>query len=308
VDLELFEKTEIWIKPIQIRDVDLGNVAEAVARTLNLEKREVMVVDVREDLITLDIMRKKVKAQDIIGKRESLLQALAEIPGISLTSETDIHSEGILGLIALEDQRAAKDLLKEMQRMGREIADRIRRRAIIFPSGFEVEKGFIRDANSPYIKNRLIQEGYEVTIGHVLQDDLESIVVALTKAVNEGFGLIITTGGVGAEKKDRMVEGLLELDPRASTPYIIHYEKGTGRHEKDGVRIGVAQVNPAFLIALPGPHEEVKIGIEVIMEGLKKGLNKEALAASLSERYIDTLRKIHHERTPSHDKAKPSDG
>lgn len=308
MDLELFEKTEIWIRPIQIRDVDLGNVAEGVAKVLNLEKREVMVVDVREELITLGIMRKRVKAQDIIGRKESLLQALAEIPGISLTSETDIHSDGILGLIALEDQKAAKDLLNKMEQMGREIADRIRKRAIIFPSGFEIEKGLIRDANSPYIKNRLIQEGYEVTLGDVLEDDLESIVVALTKAANEGFGLIITTGGVGAEKKDRMVEALLELDPKASTPYIIHYEKGTGRHEKDGVRIGVAQVDPSFLIALPGPHEEAKIGIEVIMEGLKKGLNKETLAASLSERYIEVLRKIHHERTPSHDKRRPKDG
>ena len=62
---------------------------------------------------------------------------------------------------------------------------------------------------------------------------------------------------------------------------------------KDGVRIGVAQVDPSFLIALPGPHEEVKIGIEVIIEGLKKGLTKEEFAASLSEKYIQLLKSIH---------------
>jgi hypothetical protein len=112
--------------------------------------------------------------------------------------------------------------------------------------------------------------------------------------VNEGFGLIVTTGGVGAEGKDRTIEALLELDPMASTPYIIHYEKGTGRHEKDGVRIGISYVKPSLIIALPGPHEEVKIGIEVIIDGLKRGLDKEKLATALSERYIGFLRKIHH--------------
>ena len=66
-----------------------------------------------------------------------------------------------------------------------------------------------------------------------------------------------------------------------------------GRHEKDGVKIGGAYVQPSFIIALPGPHEEVKAGMEVIAEGLKKGLSKEELAAALSKKYIELLRNIH---------------
>jgi molybdenum cofactor synthesis domain-containing protein len=293
MELELFEKTEIWIRPIQIQEVNLNLVAEKVAEVLSLKKSEVMVVDAREDLITLDIMKKAVNAEDIIGKKEALLDALAQIPGVSLTPETTIHSEGILGLIDVEDQKAAKDLLGKMEKLGQQISDHIKKRAMIFPSGFEVKKGFIQDTNSPYIKTRLKKEGFNVTQGEVLEDDLELIVPALTRAVNEGFGLIITTGGVGAESKDRMIEALLELDPNASTPYIIRYEKGTGRHEKDGVKIGVAYVKPSFIIALPGPHEEVKMGIEVIVEGLKRGLNKEELALSLSKKLTQSLRTIH---------------
>ena len=293
MELELFEKTEIWIRPIQIQEVNLGLVAEKVAEVLSLKKSEVMVVDAREDLITLDIMKKAVNAQDIIGKKEALLHALAQIPGVSLTSETTIHSEGILGLIDIEDQKVAKGLLGKMKRLGQQISDHISKRSIVFPSGSEVKKGFIQDTNSPYIQTRLKKEGFSVTLGEVLEDDLELIVTVLTKAVNGGSGLIITTGGVGAESKDRMIEALLELDPEASTPYIIRYEKGTGRHEKDGVKIGVAYVKPSFIIALPGPHEEVKIGIEVIIEGLKKGLNKEELALSLSKTLAQSLREIH---------------
>jgi molybdenum cofactor synthesis domain-containing protein len=294
MELELLEKTEIWIRPIHIREVNLSILAEKVATVLNLNKTEVMVVDVREDVMTLDILKKTVNAQDIIGKREALLQALAEISGISLTHDTAIHSEGILGLIDIEDRKVARNLLKKMKRIGHQISDRIRKRAIVFPSGFEIQKGFIQDTNSPYIKTRLTEEGYQVLIGDILEDNLEAIVSALTRASNDGYGLIITTGGVGAEDKDQMIEALLKLDPRASTPYVIHYKKGTGRHEKDGVRIGVAYLKPSFIIALPGPHEEAKIGVEVIIEGLKKGLNKEELAALLSEMCIAFLRKIHH--------------
>lgn len=294
MELELFEKTEIWIRPIQTHKVNLSLIAEKAAAILNLEKKEVMVVDVREDIITLDVLKKTVRAEDIIGKEKALLRGLAEVPGVSITPETTIHSEGILGLIAVEDQKVAKSLLRKTERMGREIFDRIKKRVLIFPSGLEIQKGLIQDTNSPYIKHRLTQEGFEVTIGNALDDDPESIASVLNRALNEGFGLVVTTGGVGAEDKDRTIEALLKLDPKASTPYITRYQKGTGRHQKDGgVRVGVAYLPPIFIVALPGPHEEVKIGIETIIEGLKKGLDKESLALSLSEKYIKSLKNIH---------------
>jgi molybdenum cofactor synthesis domain-containing protein len=294
VELQLFEKTEIWIRPILVRDVDLTLLAEKVAEVLTLDKKEVMVVDVREETVTLDIMRKTVNIQDIIGKKADLLQALAQINGVSLVPDTTIHSEGVLGLIDVEDREVARKLIQETDRMGRQILDHLKKRAIVFPSGFEIQKSLIQDTNSPYIARRLSAEGFKVTIGDVLEDDLEAIASALFKALSDGFGLIITTGGVGAEDKDRTIEALLEVDPTASTPYVCRYEKGTGRHEKDGVRIGVAFLDPSFIIALPGPHEEVRLGIEVIIDGLNKGLDKEALATSLSKKYIESLQNIHH--------------
>jgi molybdenum cofactor synthesis domain-containing protein len=293
MELELLEKTEIWITPIRIRDVNLTTVAEEVARVLNLEKSEVIVIDVRDDVIALDILKKTVKVADILGKREALLRALTEIPGVSLTPETAIHSEGILGLIDIEEKKAG-NVLKKMERMGQQVLERIRKRTIVFPSGSELQEHLIRDTNSPYITERLEREGYGVTIGNVLEDRLDAIVAALTGAVSEGFGLIITTGGVGAEDKDRTIEALLKVDPEASTPYIIHYEKGKGRHEKDGVRVGVAYVKPSLIVALPGPHAEVKMGMEVLVAGLKGGLSKEDLAAALSESYKGFLKQAHH--------------
>jgi len=172
LELELFEKTEIWIRPIQIRDVDLGVIAEKVAEVLHLKKSEVMVIDVREDLVTLDIMKKAVHAGDIIGKKEALFQALAAVPGVSLSPETTLHSDGVLGLIDIDDQTSAKNILERMEQMGQEISNRIRKRAIVFPSGFEVREGMIQDTNSPYIKTRLSQEEFQVTVGAILEDNL----------------------------------------------------------------------------------------------------------------------------------------
>ncbi len=113
MELELLEKTEIWIRPLHLQEVNLTTVAERVARVLSLEKNEVIVIDVREDVIALDILKKTVDAKQILGKREALLRSLAEIPGITLTPETSVHSEGILGLIDIEDKKVAKNILKK---------------------------------------------------------------------------------------------------------------------------------------------------------------------------------------------------
>lgn len=293
MELLLLEKTELWIKPVIIKEVNLTLLAEKVAEVLNLKKNEVMVVDIRDDQITLDIIKKSITAENIIGKKKTLLNALKEIPGVSLLPETSIHTEGVLGLIDIEESNVAKEVIDRMAEMGQEILDKIKKRVIVFPSGFEIKKGLIQDTNSPYIRDRLSKEGYEVVIGETLEDDKDQIFKSLLKALEEGYGLIITTGGVGAEDKDHTIEAILKLDPNASTPYIIHYEKGQGRHQKDGVRIGVSYIHPSFIIALPGPHNEVRIGIETIIDGLKRGFDKEKLAKSLSQKYIQTLKGLH---------------
>ena len=89
MELELFEKTEIWIKPIKITKVNLDLIAEKVAEVLNFKKSDVMVVDVRQDLVTLDLMKRTIRAEDLIGKKEVLLKALATIPGVSITPGDD---------------------------------------------------------------------------------------------------------------------------------------------------------------------------------------------------------------------------
>ena len=163
----------------------------------------------------------------------------------------------MLGLISL-DPTQVPDLLERTSRMVAEIRDRVKRRAIVFASGFEVKGEMIQDTNTPHIIETLKRHGFSATPGCVLDDDERSIAVRLKEAAESGFGLVITTGGVGAEDKDRTIEGITLLDRRAATPWVVKYRQGTGRHVKEGVRIAVGEYGAAAIVAFPGPTDEVR--------------------------------------------------
>lgn len=293
MELNLLEKTEIWIENLTLNNVNLNQVAETVADALSIARGQVLVVDVRPNHITLDILKRNVEAKDIFGKEKQLLAALRAIPGLIMTDETAIHSDGILGMICLNEDEAA-EVIERMSSMSDQIVQKIKKRAIVFPTGFEVKEGMIEDTNTPMIRRTLEADGYSVTVGPILDDDVDCISARLNNAVLDGFGLIITTGGVGAEDKDRSVEGLLTVDAGAATPYIMKFRQGTGRHEKDGVRIGVGSVGQSLLVALPGPNDEVAVGLSTLMTALAGGLDKQATATLIADALTRTLHQKQH--------------
>jgi molybdenum cofactor synthesis domain-containing protein len=287
-EINLLEKTELWIVGLTLQNVRLDEIAAKVAEVLKLAPAEVLVVDVREEHIVLDILRPILKAKQIAGKEEEILRRISGIPGVKLSDRAAIHSEGALGWVAMDPEESQKALEKSA-RMGMEIRERVAKRALVYSTGFEVEGGMIADTNFPLVEERLRQEGYTVKFGGVLPDETGAIAYRLQRAIDEGFGLIITTGGVGAEAKDCTVEALVRVDPQAATPYILKFEVGTGRHVKDGVRIAVGEMGLSRFVALPGPTREVKIGLERLLEALGKGMSKgemaEHIASALREKW-----------------------
>ena len=270
MEYNLLEKTEVWVTHLGLQAVNLTDLAAAAAAALGLERAEVMVVDVRADLVTFDILRKSVRAEDVAGKKDVLLQALSAVPGVTLTEETTIHSDGVLGVIALEPEEAAQ-VLERTQAMTAEIRQAVARRAIVYASGFEVLNGLIADTNTPYIRAALQQAGFHVSTGPILEDAEEATAFALREAINRGFGLVVVTGGVGAEDKDHTVEGLLQVDRQAAVAWLVKYERGQGRHVKDGVRIAVGQVGPTTLATLPGPNDEVRVALPILLRLWSQG-------------------------------------
>ena len=94
------------------------------------------------------------------------------------------------------------------------------------------------------------------------------------------------------------MEAVSALDAEAATPYICHFEVGTGRHVKDGIKIGVGNYNGTLIVALPGPNDEVRASLDVLVEGLKTNTDKHVLAERIAATLRDILREkmLHHDR------------
>jgi molybdenum cofactor synthesis domain-containing protein len=292
---DLLRKTELRIEKIVLKNANLTEIAAHVAEILGLNRSEVLVVDYLNEVMTLDILNTCVNAYHIVGKRHQLLSTLNGIPGVHISKETSVQSDGMLGWIAM-DQGSGKEALRQSEQIASEILRNISKRVIVFSTGAEVAEGQIEDTNAPTIMQCLESEGYKVTQGQTLKDDKLFITVQLREAADYGgYGLIITTGGVGAEDKDHTVEAVKALDSEAATPYICHFKTGTGRHVKDGIKIAVGKYNDTLIVALPGPNDEVRASLNVLVDGLKARQDKDILAENIALHLREILReKIAH--------------
>jgi molybdenum cofactor synthesis domain-containing protein len=283
-EYDLLKKNELKFTGLTLVDVNLNSIADAMAAVLELDRSEVFVTDVLPGVLTLDVLRATIYPHQILGKQDAMLAALAAIPGVTVPADVTITSEGMLGWIAA-DAEAAGAAMARAEGMIDEVRARLAKRAMIFATGDEVVAGDIEDTNSPAIAARLKAEGYAATFGGKLRDDVDLIAGKLRRAVLDGYTVIITTGGVGAERKDCTIEAVQQLDPAAATPFIVTFEQGKGRHFKPGVRVAVGTFGDALLISLPGPNDEVCASLPIISDILAKrpsnAIAAEAIAANL---------------------------
>ena len=96
------------------------------------------------------------------------------------------------------------------------------------------------------------------------------------------FEMLTYLKGLKVLGQTNLPEALARLDSHASTPYILKFQKGRGRHHKDGVRIGVGVLEKTIIVCLPGPHDEVRLTWPVLKEGIKMRWDKEVLAEALA--------------------------
>ncbi|NLH80935.1 MAG: competence/damage-inducible protein A [Phyllobacteriaceae bacterium] len=281
MDVDLLEKTEIRIEGIVTEGTNLTELAAVAAAVLNLPPEKLMVIDVRPDQVAFDVLLPTLRAEDFFGSERDLLDAVVKVAGVRLTAQAAVHSAGILGAIALDRDEAAA-AIERSTRMGSAIRANRRPRVVVFPTGFELEEGRIEDTNTPYLVKLFSQAGFVAEPGHVLADRLESLTSGLEGAASEA-GLIVTTGGVGAEDKDFSVEAIERLDPDAATPWLVRFTRGQGRHVKDGIRIGVGEWGGCLLVALPGPHDEVRLTAPILLRGYKERWPKAVLAERIAE-------------------------
>ncbi len=282
MSVQLFNKREIFFRGIELNGVNLDQIAAVVAKELALPEKDVVVVDARADLLTLDVLNREVEVERIAGRGPALLRALSQIPGLIVRPEAEIHSEGVLGLVNLSAPDA-QALPAALRAMDRQIRANMARRAVVLPTGAEIIAGHVEDTNTPFLVDLLRSEGFAAEAGPAVADDLDTAIGALSEAGLKGYGLVVTTGGTGAETKDCIIEAIEALDPATAAPYVVRYHRGQGRHAKDGVRVAVGCVELTTYVALTGPHREVRSVAPVLMRGLKSEMSNAQLAQAIAD-------------------------
>jgi nicotinamide-nucleotide amidase len=76
-------------------------------------------------------------------------------------------------------------------------------------TGDELLRGFVQDANSGYLAERLRASGFDLTHVRICGDALATVVANLRDVIeSNSFDLVITTGGLGPTHDDRTVEAI----------------------------------------------------------------------------------------------------
>lgn len=288
MELNLLRKTELRIQGITLLEANLTGIARMAAQVLDLPEDKVLVIDVRPGQLALDLLVPTIRPEQIFGKEKELLLAIGELPGVSLAEDVRIHSDGILGAISLAGDDVPA-ILQTARRMADTVSNARRATVRVFPTGFELQEKQIEDTNTPYLVKLFNEAGFIADAGQALPDSCDALAAALGEAAAE-CGIVITTGGVGAEDKDFSVEAVERLDPHAATPYLVRFTKGEGRHVKDGIRIAVGQKDGCLLVALPGPNDEVRLAAPVLLRCIKARLDKERTANALADCLREKLR------------------
>jgi molybdenum cofactor synthesis domain-containing protein len=288
---DLLDKSELRVTDIVLAGADLTALAGIAADVLGFQAHEVLVTDYLDETLTFDVLRPTVYSHQLVGRADALLSALREAPGVTVSAHSRVTSNGMLGWISADSTEMAAALI-EAQRTAEQMDARIAKRVAVFSTGAELVRGEVKDTNWATISEGLGDAGFACEHLGTLPDDQELIAGSIRRAADSGFGVVITTGGVGAEAKDCTVEAVLSLVPDAAAPYTCHFTPGHGRHTKDGVRIALGTYRGTRVISLPGPNDEVRACLGHLVDGLAGHATDAVLASALAE----TLRQILRDR------------
>ncbi len=280
-DLDLLSKTELWVEDILLDAVDLTRLARCAGEVLALGAEQIFVTDVRDRRVVFDVVSPTVSLDAIAGREAALLQALAAFPGVRLGQRASVHSHGVLGVIGAPAEQAAQ-IIANAARLEANLQAYVARSVVVLSTGGEVARGEIEDTNYAAVRSVLGEQGYMVDHAGVVDDDQALIAARLGHLLGEGYGLIITTGGVGAEDKDQTIEAMQRLAPDLSTAVLAQYTVGHGRHVKPHVRVACGRIGETLLVALPGPTREVLAALPQLARAIGEGQPPAVIAEEIA--------------------------
>ena len=285
-ELDLFDKTELWLVGATLAGARLPDLAAAAAAALALRIDEVFVTDVRDDHIVFDVVASRVQMDAVLGRADALLRAVGAVPGVALAPDAALHSRGVLGMLGAPAEQVPR-VLAAAAALEANLRAYMSRRVAVVSSGAEVVGGSVHDTNRETVSAVMTAAGYEVTFGGVVDDDERSIAGRIARLVEDGFGVVITTGGVGAEDKDRTIEAFELLaasiaGAELGTAVLATYEVGHGRHVKPHVRVAAVRFEGAIAVALPGPTREVAAAVPELVVALRRSAGPAEVAEAVA--------------------------
>lgn len=280
--LDLLSKTELWVEDIVLSDVDLTRLAICAGQVLGLGAQDIFVTDVRDQRVVFDVVSPSVSLDAIAGKEAELLAALGAFAGVSLGRQASVHSHGVLGVIGAPAAQAS-DIIANAARLEANLQAYVARSVVVLSTGGEVARGEIEDTNFAAVQSVLGPMGYRVDHAGVVNDDEGLIAARIGHLLGEGYGLLITTGGVGAEDKDKTIEAMQRIAPDLSTAILAQYTVGHGRHVKPHVRVACGRIGETLLVALPGPTREVLAALPELASAIAVGHSPAVIAEAVAE-------------------------
>ena len=99
---DLLDKTELSIDGILLENANLIQIADVVAEVFGIKRNDLLVTDVRGENLVIDILKKGLGTENIVGKEGQLLQSLSKLPGVRMREDARVDSRGLLSWVSLD--------------------------------------------------------------------------------------------------------------------------------------------------------------------------------------------------------------
>lgn len=134
--------------------------------------------------------------------------------------------------------------------------------------------GSREDRSGPRLVELFTEAGYETTGPRTVTDGIDPVAEALRAGIDEGFGMVVTTGGTGVSPRDFTPEATRTLVTRELHGVAEHLRREGARHTplaalSRGV-VGVADAGEdgatgTLLVNLPGSLKGVEESTEALL-------------------------------------------